>query len=345
MSRCLMLLGIAFAGWPALATAEPLDAARENPDDAVRKAIERALPLLEQGAAGSADQRTCFTCHNQALPILALAEARQRGFTVDQQNLDRQLLHTWKHLERGREAYLAGNGQGGQVITAGYALWALEAGGHDRDDVTSAVTAYLLQYQNDKDHWSHPGKRPPSSGSDFTTTYVALRGLAAFGTDEQQETINQRTATIKYWLLAQPSAETEDMVFRLWSLDYVADDELARKLTNELVAQQREDGGWAQRDDMDSDAYASGSVLTVLLQAQRLSPRHPAILRGIRYLLQTQGDDGSWHVVTRAEPFQTYYESGFPHGKDQFISMSASSWAALALLLTLDDRAAATADE
>jgi len=60
------------------------------------------------------------------------------------------------------------------------------------------------------------------------------------------------------------------------------------------------------------------------------------VRRGVEYLLSTQLDDGSWHVVTRAEPIQKYFESGFPHGKDQFISMAASGWTTLALLLTLD---------
>ena len=31
----------------------------------------------------------------------------------------------------------------------------------------------------------------------------------------------------------------------------------------------------------------------------------------------------------------TYFESGFPHGKDQFISIAASSWATTALALSL----------
>ena len=56
--------------------------------------------------------------------------------------------------------------------------------------------------------------------------------------------------------------------------------------------------------------------------------------RGVKFLLGDQLEDGSWHVRSRSKPFQTYYESGFPHGKDQFISMHASSWATLALLLT-----------
>ena len=43
-------------------------------------AIAKALPLLEKGAAGHVAQRTCFSCHHQALPVLALKLARQRGF-------------------------------------------------------------------------------------------------------------------------------------------------------------------------------------------------------------------------------------------------------------------------
>ena len=57
--------------------------------------------------------------------------------------------------------------------------------------------------------------------------------------------------------------------------------------------------------------------------------------RGVKYLLETQKEDGSWHVRSRSKPFQTYYESGYPHKNDQFISMAAGSWATLALLFTI----------
>jgi uncharacterized protein (TIGR03067 family) len=50
--------------------------------------------------------------------------------------------------------------------------------------------------------------------------------------------------------------------------------------------------------------------------------------------LKTQQEDGSWLVRSRSKPFQPYYESGFPHGKDQFISSAASAWATTALALT-----------
>ncbi len=303
--------------------------------NAVRSAIAKAIPQLEAGAAGSAKQRTCFTCHNQAMPILALVEARRRGFAIDEDNLQVQIKHTAEHLQRGRKQYLDGRGQGGKVITAGYALWALEDSGWAPDETTAAVTHFLLAYQNDKDHWSHPGNRPPSSGSDFTTSYVALRGLSAFGTAEQKSKIAERTKQVGQWLLSESPRDTEDRVFRLLALEYIdAPDEVVRAAISDLIDSQRSDGGWSQTAEMESDAYATGTVLVALLRAGAVVADDPVVQRATKYLLDTQLEDGTWHVVSRAKPFQTYFESGFPHGKDQFISIAASSWATLGLLLT-----------
>jgi hypothetical protein len=46
---------------------------------------------------------------------------------------------------------------------------------------------------------------------------------------------------------------------------------------------------------------------------------------------RTQREDSSWYVKSRSRPFQTYFESGFPHGSDQFISAAASGWAVAGL--------------
>jgi hypothetical protein len=60
----------------------------------------------------------------------------------------------------------------------------------------------------------------------------------------------------------------------------------------------------------------------------------PAYRRGIEFLLSTQLEDGSWHVKSRSIPFQPYFESGFPHGLDPWISAAATNWAAMALIPT-----------
>ena len=58
--------------------------------------------------------------------------------------------------------------------------------------------------------------------------------------------------------------------------------------------------------------------------------------RGVQFLLQTQFADGSWYVKSRAIPFQPFFESGFPHGQDQWISIAATNWAAMALASAAD---------
>src|SRR5262245_60735973 len=104
-------------------------------DEAIKTAVAKSLPLLETGARGSMEKRKqCFTCHNQALPIMALTTARSRGMTVDEDNLRRQVQFTAGFLGKNRTNYLDGKGQGGQALTAGYALWTLEMGGWKADE-------------------------------------------------------------------------------------------------------------------------------------------------------------------------------------------------------------------
>jgi hypothetical protein len=47
----------------------------------------------------------------------------------------------------------------------------------------------------------------------------------------------------------------------------------------------------------------------------------------------SQKEDGSWLVKTRAIRIQPHYESGFPHGMDQFISAAGTNWASTALAM------------
>ena len=68
-----------------------------------------------------------------------------------------------------------------------------------------------------------------------------------------------------------------------------------------------------------------------LRESKSHGPKSESYRRGVTWLLKHQLEDGSWHVKSRSKPFQTYFETGFPHKKDQFISMSASCFATAAL--------------
>lgn len=341
LARCCLSLLIVAALAAATAAADHVPVQQ----DELHRAVELALPLIQKGAVGHRENRTCFACHNQGIAILAMTTARSRGFAIDEPELERQLAFIADFLLRNRDSYLQGKGQGGQVDTAGYALLSLELGLWRPDPTTSAVTEYLLLYQKDADHFRANSKRPPSEASPFTTTYVGLQGLKAFATPEQRERAASRIDQIREWLVKTPAADNEDRVFRLWGLHAAdAPSEAIVAASEELAGKQREDGGWAQLDSGEpaeatqSDAYATGTALVALHRAGGMPTTHERYQRGLRYLLEHQLADGSWHVKSRSKPFQTYFETGFPHGNDQFISAAASAWATTAIALACEPK-------
>jgi N-acyl-D-amino-acid deacylase len=169
----------------------------------------------------------------------------------------------------------------------------------------------------------------------FTSTFVALRGLKTFGTSEQLERIHERTKQVRAWLLKTSAQDTEDRVFRLRALHVTdAPDTEIRKARQELLDAQRADGGWEQMAEMQTDPYATATALVALHQAGGLATTDAVYQRGLRYLLGQQLADGSWRVTSRSKPIQSYFESGYPHGPNQFISISAAGWATIALSLT-----------
>jgi squalene cyclase len=126
--------------------------------------------------------------------------------------------------------------------------------------------------------------------------------------------------------------DTEDAVFRLRALKETGADDALPAATADVLSRQRPDGGWPQTPDAASDPYATATTLAALHDAG-MPATDSTYQRGVRFLVGGQERDGSWHTPTRAKPVQIYFESGFPHGKDQFISMAATSWAILALVL------------
>jgi hypothetical protein len=115
-----------------------------------------------------------------------------------------------------------------------------------------------------------------------------------------------------------------------------------KKALQELLAAQRPDGGWSDLPSVPSSPYATGRSL-VALQLGGLRVSDPAYQRGIHWLLTTQQEDGSWYTRTRALGFQPYFDAGFPHGYDQWMSAAGTSWAAMALTLALPEGGPLTA--
>src|SRR5262245_58057308 len=246
----------------------------------------------------------------------------------------KQILGIWN---MGREKLLQGDGFGGAQVTASYILVGLAANKQSPNKTTDAIVHYLIGRQIADGHWSGLANRPPLGGSDIATTALSLRALQVYASNGLRQEANNRIERARTWLLKATPRTNEDSSFQLLGLAWAnADKQALRKMAQSLLARQRKDGGWGQQTTLESDAYATGQALVALHQAGGLPVTHRAYQRGVQYLLANQAADGSWAVISRSYPFQKYFESGFPYGHNQWISAAASSWATMALILTVE---------
>ena len=216
-------------------------------------------------------------------------------------------------------------------MTVGYALWALDLAGWKPDETTEAMVTFLLKNQKDDGRWMRYTSRPPLEDSNVMCTVLAAYGMGKYASESQRAEVEKAIAKAKQWLAAAPIESQEDRAARLWGFSLLgAQPEQLQAARDAVFAAQHEDGGWSQLDNMASDAYSTGQALFVLRETG-LAVSHAAYDRGVRFLLKTQCDDGSWLVETRSKPIQTFFDNGDPHGKHQFISIPATSWAVTAL--------------
>jgi len=271
--------------------------------------------------------------------------ARRRGFPVDRTKLQKVVvrsltsfggLQDFDRNLQGSDFLNPVNGVGQRIVTAASL-------GLGQSVSTGVIARLIARRQRPDGHWT-PGDdiRPPQSFSPFTTTANALRVLQLFLPETMAEERNRRVRDARAWLERTLPLDNEDRVYQLFGLHWAGSDpRLIRNLCDQLLAEQRPDGGWGQISSRASDAYATGEALAALLQAGHTHASDPAYQRGLRYLLSTQKLDGTWFVASRLHPPGTwsppYFETGLPYGHDQSVSAMGTSWAAAALLLAIPE--------
>ena len=284
-----------------------------------------------------------------------------------------EAIRTFSHesFEYKKETMLQGGGVGGKSLTVGYGLWMLDVAGVEPNPTTDAMVEYLLQNQASDGGWDFQSLRPPASSSRAMASAVSLLGLRAYASEVLKVRFSSAALKASAWidtLESSPieSIDTEELVGRLWIINLLLDWKeaidysniqkdfkmqqarerllaLGTKLRDQLQARQNRDGSWSQTTQMAGDAYATGQALLMLVETSSAIPMSEGkafhdsseFSEGIEYLLRTQEADGSWHVVTRSKPVQVYFDNGDPHGKDQFLSMMATSWGSAALANSL----------
>ncbi len=324
----------------------------------VESATQRGLARVKQAASDWQTHKTCFTCHHQTLPMLAALEGERAGFPLDKAWLKSQANTTLKYFEERIEDMDEGDHVPGGAATLGFGFWALHLDHRPSDKTTTSMVTYLLQLQgatrvrDDKKeipppeardgHWQASCRRAPMQASLIGDTVLVLIGLKNYASPEQRSRVTEAQAKSELWLAKAPLRDQQDRLWRLWGLHHLGGDEALKKSTQAAIfAAQRDDGGWAETKESESDTYSTGQTLFMLLKTGTAAD-HPAIVRARDYLLKTQHSDGSWlatsHVVFKA---QLYFENGDPHGVNQFLSTAATAWAVAGLAQLLPPKPAA----
>jgi squalene cyclase len=244
------------------------------------------------------------------------------------------MARTRAYLESWRERELQDIPIPGAIDTTSYILVGLAAAQYPPDAATDALARYVKRRQLADGGWRIASHRPPIESSDIEATALALRSLHAYGPATRKAEYARAIERGAAWLAHAQLKTTEDHAFRLLGLHWAGGSQTTiREAARALIARQRSDGGWSQLPTLASDAYATGQTLTALIESGAMKPADAVYEKGVRFLLTTQLEDGSWYVRSRAVPVQPYFDSEFPHGKDQFISAAATNWATMALAI------------
>lgn len=313
-----------------------------------RVSVERAVNLLLPAAPVAYVKRGCIPCHGEAIVAVAAAAARDKGVAIHE-DLEQSNL---KQMEASYKLFgdlgMQGDQPGGNMITIGYVMMGFDAEKHGLDTITAQMLHLTLALQLPDGTWTPNGvSRPPLEDTLVTATAMGIRTLTAVSAPAYRKETEGAIARARRWLLNKNVRSAEDRAMKLmglvWSKAPRADIEAA---VRDILASQRStstggEGGsarelaaWAQRDDMQPDPYATGLSLFALHVAG-VPATDPAYVKGVRYLMRNQYQDGSWFVRTRAYPTQAYFETGYPFGNNQFLSAAAASWSAAAIAYTL----------
>jgi ankyrin repeat protein len=302
------------------------------PAHSAREAIARSVPLLQHADEVFLQKSGCVSCHNNSQTAMTLALVRPRGIPVDETIARRQLARIASYMEDWRERALQGAGIGGESATISTILLGLAAERYPSDAITDAFARYVRQRQSADGRWRGFAHRPPIESGDVKETASAMRVLQLYAPPFEKKAADEAVVRGAAWLRQARPANLQERAYQLLGLGWSrAGKDAIQDAAHALVAQQRADGGWAQIPTLESDAYATGEALVALVESGALALSDPAYKRGVAFLLRTQLADGSWLVRTRAIPIQPYFDAGFPHGKDQFISAAATNWATQAL--------------
>jgi ankyrin repeat protein len=304
----------------------PAAASRRSP----REAIAKALAISQPAAAKFLATGGCVSCHADHLNAMAVLAAKPLGIQADYELEARQARSTATLRGVMEQQLFQIQDPPPGVDGMEFSLLQIAAANLAPTLSTDSLVHHIAALQRKEGDWPNYGAaRPPLEDGGFSHTAKGIRVLRLYPVVGRQAEFDDRVERAAQWLEAADPRTTEDRTMQLLGITWAGHKAPSNRI-QQLISKQRTDGGWAQTDNLASDAYATGEALWALHESG-IAPSDSVYRRGVDYLLRTQQDTGEWHVVTRALSFQPYFQSGFPHDHDQWISQAGTAMAAIAL--------------
>jgi Squalene-hopene cyclase C-terminal domain len=306
----------------------------------VHQTVERAIGYMQTESAAWLKSRGCAACHHVPMVLWSLNEAERQGYAIDKKFVTDTAEATVGSPDKLISSKLFDDPAGppdprpigkGVKIGAAFmavAAWSLPSLEERQKQTLGLITDEIVKKQRDDGSWEFFLSRPPineSQTTDAVWLIMALQGDGARGaSDPQRAALAKATA----WLANVKAPDNlQDKVFKVLLGARAGKSPTEMQTTiDELLAAQRADGGWSQKADMASDAFATGQTLYVLSLAG-FTAENPVVQHAINFLVATQKPDGSWLMTSRSTP------DGRPGSSKLLtpITCAASAWATLGL--------------
>lgn len=271
------------------------------PTDEIRDSIRKSVPFIEREGWKWIRTKKCLSCHMITFMQWSLHEAQVRGIEVDAERLVELDDYVDQQQPKVDPEKKPKSGDTAAQIVLSSLSYSKEA------NLKPWITE-LTRSHRESGLWGAGGQLPtqkrPKGETQEVSTYWNLAALTSIP-DSPDSVAAIQTATRKRLASGLAAGEskpksTEWFTARLLSAVRIGDEDLVASARNELLKLQQEDGGWGWLTESGSDALATGPAIWALLNSG-FDWEDDSIQRGVRFLLDTQRDDGTWRVEsTRA---------------------------------------------
>ena len=186
----------------------------------IHATVQKSVNLLQATAPNFFRSTGCISCHNVSIPMMALTEARRRGYAADPAPSQKMTKEHVALLGPHRDNLLSGACTvPGMPTTTGYSAIAMHGEGYQPDSLTDGFVHCLLVSQESDGRWHEGGARPPlSPTTPIPATALAARVLKLYAIPAFARDVDTGVARARTYLLSTKPVTGDDYVYRLFRL-------------------------------------------------------------------------------------------------------------------------------